>query len=69
MFENARTEKRRGDPDRVQRQDKGKVKGGNGGFDQGRGSRLLITPRTDKGNRALMLSGFGIEMQQFVPAR
>ena len=67
MFENVRAEKRRSDPDRAQRREETKLKGGNRGCDQGRGGRLLITAGTDKRDGAFMLSGLRIRVDPFVP--
>jgi hypothetical protein len=68
VFENARAEKGRGDPNRAQRRDETKLKGRDRGRDKGGGGRLLIAAGTDEGDRALMLSGFRVGVDQFVPA-
>ena len=48
MFENARAEKGRSNPDRAQRRDETKLKSGDWGRDKGPRRRLLITARTDE---------------------
>ena len=69
MFENVRAEKRRSDPDRAQRRDETKLKSGDRGCDKGPRGRLLITAGTDERDRAFMLCGFRVGVDQFVPAR
>lgn len=69
VLENARAEKRRGDPDRAQRRDETKLKGGDRRYDKGPRRRLLITAGTDQRNGAFMLSEFRVGVDEFVPTR
>lgn len=69
VLENARAEKRRCDPDRAQRRDETKLKGGDRRHDKGPRRRLLITAGADQRNGAFMLSDLCVGVDPFVPTR
>ena len=69
VLENARADKRRGDPDRVQRRDEGKLKNGNRGGDKRRGRGLVMRAGADQRYRAFMPGRFRVGMEQFMPMR
>lgn len=69
VLKDARADKGRGDPDRVQRRDERKLKSRRGSYDKRRGRRLLEVAGTDKGDGAFMLARFRLWMQPLVPLR
>ena len=69
VLEDARADKRRCDPDRVQRRDERKLKSGNGRNDQRRGRGLMMCAGADQRHRAFMLGRLRVGMEQLVPMR
>lgn len=69
VLEDARADKRRGDPDRVQRRNERKMKGGNGRDDERRGRRLMMCAGADQRHRAFMPGRVCVGMEELVPVR
>jgi hypothetical protein len=69
VLEDARADKRRCDPDRVQRRDERKLKSRNRCGDKRRGRRLMLRAGADQRHRAFMPGRFRVGMEQLVPMR
>src|ERR1700676_1582390 len=67
VFENSRADKRRGNPDRVQRQDEGKFRSRSRSYNERGGRRVLQIARPDKSDGAFMLRALRIEVDQLMP--